>query len=117
MLVEPSAYAVNVSELMHKLPKEKKRGTQKTKLTAAEKAAAAEEKKQRTKERKEYAQLHGVRRGSADGKHDEIPVHAKDTIDQEAADEGLHVLVQASTCRRRILTEIYGNADASSSFP
>ena len=58
---------------------------------------------------KQYAIDHGILRGGFDGKHDAITSCADVPLDREAADEGLHTLVQAVTCRRRILTKIYAN--------
>lgn len=60
---------------------------------------------------KEYADAHGLRRGSADGKHDEACKGTEPKLTEDSLAEGLYVFVQTTTCRRRVLTAVYGNAE------
>ncbi|KAJ7302861.1 P-loop containing nucleoside triphosphate hydrolase protein [Mycena albidolilacea] len=92
LLVEPSAYGVNVEE----------QGMTRGKDASESEAA----KKKMAQKRKAPAQARGVNRGSVGGKHDAIFVKDTPRLDPEVADEGLHVLVQAGTCRRGVLTQI-----------
>ncbi|KAF7359579.1 p-loop containing nucleoside triphosphate hydrolase protein [Mycena venus] len=108
LLVEPSAYAV---DLFEELAKEQT-GQGKKKRQAKEKETDAEKRK-RAQEKKTYAKSRGLLRGAADVEHDEILVKDTPLLDPEAANEGLYVLVQAGTCRRAILTKIYNNASAA----
>ncbi|KAK0486708.1 P-loop containing nucleoside triphosphate hydrolase protein [Armillaria luteobubalina] len=61
-----------------------------------------QDRKRQTQQRKEYAKLHG-------GQDNAVLTQSSFPLDPEAADEGLYVLVQAGTCRRLVLTEIYNN--------
>ncbi|KAJ7302509.1 P-loop containing nucleoside triphosphate hydrolase protein [Mycena albidolilacea] len=91
LLVEPSAYRVDVAEEV-----------------AVDKAVTSEVAKTRqAQKRKAHAKVRGVNRGSAGGKHDTIFVRNTPPLDSEAANEGLHVLAQTGLCRRLVLTEIY----------
>lgn len=65
-----------------------------------------QDRKRQTQQRKEYAKLHGVYRGSVGGQDNAVLTQSSFPLDPEAADEGLYVLVQAGTCRRLVLTEI-----------
>ena len=56
-----------------------------------------------------HANSCGAKRGARGGQHDTIFVKEQPRIQPDAPDEGLHVLVQTGTCRRLVLTEIYGN--------
>lgn len=60
---------------------------------------------------KEYAEGHGLRRGSADGKHDEACTGIEPKLTEDVLGEGLYNFVQATKCRRRVLTAVYGNAE------
>jgi superfamily II DNA/RNA helicase len=114
LLVEPSAYGIDVKELLDKVAPTRGRGKGKGKAqTQVVESEAA--KKKKTQKRKAHAQARGVNRGSVGGKHDAIFVKDTPHLDPEVADEGLHVLVQAGTCRRRVLIEIYNNSDPSES--
>lgn len=57
---------------------------------------------------KGHANLHGVLRGSYGGASDVAPP-SDVPIDWNSLDEGLYSFVQTSTCRRALLTKIYGN--------
>lgn len=65
---------------------------------------------QKRKEAKAYAAIHGVNRGAYGGHTDLITVNQRPPLDFLDPNEGLHVLIQATVCRRKILAEIYGNA-------
>jgi hypothetical protein len=111
LLVEPSAYTIDLEkEVVNAGPAA--RGHQKSQ--AKEKKSEAEKRK-KAQERKTYAKSRGAKRGAAGGKHDAIFVHDTPRLDPEAPNEGLYVLVQAGTCRRAVLTEIYGNKPARKS--
>ncbi|KAJ6630467.1 hypothetical protein B0H10DRAFT_2208096 [Mycena sp. CBHHK59/15] len=92
LLVEPSAYGVDVEEQAAITQGKGKRGKD-----ASESEAA---KKKMAQKRKAHAQ-------------------ARDTprLDPEVADEGLHVLVQAGTCRRGVSTQIYNNEKPAPTVP
>ncbi|KAJ7035030.1 P-loop containing nucleoside triphosphate hydrolase protein [Mycena alexandri] len=112
LLVEPSAYGIDLAEgIATKTSggKGKKKG-EKEKETNAE-------KREKAKKKKEYAKLRGVQRGGAGGKHDTIFVVETPALDPEAQDEGLLVFVQTMKCRRAVLTEIYNNKPAQPTAP
>lgn len=69
------------------------------------------------KAKKNHAVCRGAKRGSVDGKHDAVLVRDSSPIDEEAADEGLLSLVQAGTCRRETLTQVFKNSPAVSVIP
>ncbi|KAJ7280066.1 P-loop containing nucleoside triphosphate hydrolase protein [Mycena rebaudengoi] len=113
LLVEPSAYTIDLEkEVVNAGPAA--RGHQKSQ--AKEKESEAEKRK-KAQERKTYAKSRGAKRGAAGSKHDAIFVHDTPRLDPEAPNEGLYVLVQAGTCRRAVLTEIYGNKPAQPTVP
>ncbi|KDQ53823.1 hypothetical protein JAAARDRAFT_61170 [Jaapia argillacea MUCL 33604] len=62
---------------------------------------------------KSYTQMHGVKRGSTGGKHDEVLVRETPKLDPMAKDEGLYVLIQTGVCCRQVLTEIFKNKNSS----
>ncbi|KAJ7622306.1 P-loop containing nucleoside triphosphate hydrolase protein [Roridomyces roridus] len=114
LLAEPSAYAVDLTEGATKDVAVKGKGKRHAKAKETETEA---EKRKKAQDKKMYAKLRGVLRGGVDVKHDEILARDSHYLDLEAADEGLHVLIQAGTCRRAILTEIYKNAPAEPTVP
>ncbi|EDQ98295.1 uncharacterized protein LACBIDRAFT_304441 [Laccaria bicolor S238N-H82] len=99
LLVEKSAYDVDLTD-----PQGKTKGKPKTK-----KANVREPTNYAKSKDKDYAVNHGVLRGAFGGASDEIPARIEVPLDQLAIDEGLHMLVQSMDCRRKVLTEIYGN--------
>ncbi|KAJ7768939.1 P-loop containing nucleoside triphosphate hydrolase protein [Mycena metata] len=112
LLVEPSAYGIDLAEgIAAKTSggKGKKKG-EKEKETNAE-------KREKAKKKKEHAKLRGVQRGGAGGKHDTIFVVETPALDPEAQDEGLLVFVQTMKCRCTVLTEIYNNKPAQPTVP
>ncbi|KAJ7226963.1 hypothetical protein GGX14DRAFT_693065 [Mycena pura] len=78
---------------------------------------SAAEKKRKAAERKAYANSRGAKRGAIGGKHDFIFKQDTPILDPEAPNEGLYVLVQTGTCRRAVLTLIYGNKPAQPTVP
>ena len=61
---------------------------------------------------KVYAIKCGVLRGAYGGLSDDVSVGIEVPVDVSASDEGAHSLVQSTTCRRGVLTKIYGNKKA-----
>ncbi|KAH9913599.1 P-loop containing nucleoside triphosphate hydrolase protein, partial [Fomitopsis serialis] len=55
---------------------------------------------------KDYADLHGVNRGSSSRK-DASPQGKQPPLDPESLDEGLHTFVQSTHCRRRVWAEVF----------
>jgi superfamily II DNA/RNA helicase len=103
LLVEQSAYTVQVekdvaSEVAAGKPAKGGKGAKKNSKTEL-----------KGKQRKEFAEARGSRRGDASGQHDTIILKEQPPIDEDAMDEGLFVLVQTGICRRKVLTEVFGN--------
>lgn len=125
LLVEQAAYGVDIGQDVREaeatakgLPK---RGKKQNKKRGKEKeTAGAEKPKRKTKEeakaQRNAAQARGSKRGTRDGQSDAIFVKEQPVLDAEIDDEGLHVLVQTGVCRRKVLTEIYGNKPPSKCF-
>ncbi|KAJ6451326.1 P-loop containing nucleoside triphosphate hydrolase protein [Mycena sanguinolenta] len=109
LLVEPTAYGIDVAEEIaaKKGPAPTKRGKGKGKAGQDVESEAA--KKRRAQKRKAHAKARGVNRGSVGGKHDTIFVHDTPPLNPETPNEGLHVLAQTGLCRRLVLTDIYEN--------
>jgi superfamily II DNA/RNA helicase len=61
---------------------------------------------------KGYAIKHGVLRGGYSGLTDEVAIDINVPVDVSSIDEGAHSFVQSTTCRREVLTKIYGNEKA-----
>lgn len=61
---------------------------------------------------KEYAIKRGVLRGAYGGLFDRVATGVDVRIDVSSVDEGAYGLVQSTTCRRGVLTDIYGNEKA-----
>jgi len=99
LLVEKSAYDVDLTE-----PQDDQKGKPKTK-----KANVRERTNYPKSKDKNYAANHGVLRGAFGGASDEICTKIEVVLDRLSIDEGLHTLVQTMNCRRKVLTEIYGN--------
>ncbi|KAJ7859516.1 hypothetical protein B0H14DRAFT_3446642 [Mycena olivaceomarginata] len=108
LLVEPSAYAIDLRAEV-----EKEHGAKGKKKEKAKEKESEAEKRKKAQERKAYAKSRGVDRGAAGGKHDAVLVADTPVLDPEASNEGLYVFVQTGTCRRAILTTIYGNQPAN----
>ncbi|KAJ7193305.1 P-loop containing nucleoside triphosphate hydrolase protein [Mycena pura] len=58
---------------------------------------------------KDYAVLHGQKRGTFSGKEDKISRLPEPEISAEAPGEGLYIYIQSTTCRRAIQTAIFRN--------
>jgi superfamily II DNA/RNA helicase len=58
---------------------------------------------------KDYSIQHGVQRGDATGSFDNMIGTCVVNLDSNSIDEGLYTLAQSTTCRRGVLTKIYGN--------
>ncbi|KAJ7030142.1 P-loop containing nucleoside triphosphate hydrolase protein [Mycena alexandri] len=58
---------------------------------------------------KDYAVLHGQRRGTFSGKDDKISSLPEPEISADAPGEGLYIYIQSTTCRRAIQTAIFRN--------
>ncbi|KAJ7038353.1 P-loop containing nucleoside triphosphate hydrolase protein [Mycena alexandri] len=112
LLVEPSAYGIDLAEVVAA----KVQGGKGKKKGDKEKETAAE-KREKAKRKKEYAKMRGVQRGAAGGRHDTIFAVETPMLDPEAQDEGLLVFVQTTKCRRAVLTEIYDNKTAQPVVP
>lgn len=110
LLVEPSVYSTVLDEHGGN-PTASQKGTKKKPANKKPGAPTAEQ----SKAKKKYAENRGLKRGSRDGKHDAVLVPDCPPIDHESTDEGLYSLVQAGTCRRRILSIVYGNTSDSES--
>ncbi|EDQ98673.1 uncharacterized protein LACBIDRAFT_298348 [Laccaria bicolor S238N-H82] len=103
LLAEKSAYMVDVeAELKSKEKAVNPKGDKRKKQI--------NEDSQKKKASKAYAVAHGVLRGAFGGQTDSIPVVQQPPLDTTSMDEGLYVLIQTTSCRRKVLTHIYNNA-------
>jgi hypothetical protein len=67
---------------------------------------------------KDYAVLHGQKRGSFGGKDDKISCQPEPSISGDAPGEGLYIYIQSSMCQCAIQATIFGNeAPVSILFP
>ncbi|KAF8172287.1 P-loop containing nucleoside triphosphate hydrolase protein [Pholiota molesta] len=66
---------------------------------------------------KDYAIKHGVLRGAYGGVSEQVVAGIDVPVDVASADEGIYGFVQAMTCRRGVLTKIYGNEKAAPTVP
>ncbi|KAE9385324.1 P-loop containing nucleoside triphosphate hydrolase protein [Gymnopus androsaceus JB14] len=103
LLVEKSAYAEDLNALKDLVEEPAKKSGKK------KKPGGAAQKKVSAKEKKKYAEIHGVNRGSHGGKKDHIYLKVEPVIDENLSNEGLFVLVQTGICRRQVLTKIFQN--------
>lgn len=97
LLVEKSAFDVDITEAVNKTKSTKRKGNIRE---------ATEYPKSKDKI---YAVNHGVSRGAFGGKSDTIPLRIAVPLDSFSLDEGLYTLVQTTECRRKVLTMIYAN--------
>lgn len=65
---------------------------------------------------KDYAVLHGQKRGSFNGKHDKITRQPEPEISNDTPGEGLYFYIQSTTCRRAIQATIFQNETPSACF-
>lgn len=62
----------------------------------------------------EYAAAHGVKRGQHSGKFDTMTrLDEPSEIPRDAAKEGLHLYIQTTVCRRRLIANVFENSDPS----
>ncbi|KAE9387374.1 P-loop containing nucleoside triphosphate hydrolase protein [Gymnopus androsaceus JB14] len=106
LLVEKSAYAEELGALQELLEDTAKKSGKKKKP-----GGAAAQKKTSAKDKRQYAEIHGVNRGSYRGKKDHVYLKSEPPIDETALNEGLFVLVQTGICRRQVLTKIFKNKE------
>ena len=92
LLVEPAAYNTVISSNNDSIDNVKSKMT-------------------KVKAPKEYAKNHGRNRGRLAGDEDILPVAEATPIDRSSADEGLLSVVQAVSCRRRVIALIYDNPE------
>ncbi|KAK7037172.1 hypothetical protein R3P38DRAFT_3311666 [Favolaschia claudopus] len=60
-------------------------------------------------QRRDYAILHGQKRGSFKGSVDAVPPRDEHVIADNTPREGIYILIQATICRRLILRQIFQN--------
>ncbi|KAJ6543187.1 P-loop containing nucleoside triphosphate hydrolase protein, partial [Mycena sp. CBHHK59/15] len=60
---------------------------------------------------KDYAVLHGQKRGSYGSKDDTIIRQSEPDIPNDAPGEGLYIYIQSTTCRAAVQATIFGNMD------
>ncbi|KAE9401327.1 P-loop containing nucleoside triphosphate hydrolase protein [Gymnopus androsaceus JB14] len=106
LLVEKSAYAEELGALQELLEDTAIKSGKKKKP-----GGAAAQKKTSAKDKRQYAEIHGVNRGSYGGKKDHVYLKSEPPIDETASNEGLFVLVQTGICRRQVLTKIFKNKE------
>lgn len=113
LLVEKSAYEIDLNAIQgtSTQSQQQKAGpnVKQTKKRSRGRAGAAKPKREKGTGGKMHCVAHGSKRGSRSGEHDVVFVNEQPKIDNTALDEGLYVLVQTGVCRRKVLTEIYGN--------
>ncbi|KAE9407458.1 hypothetical protein BT96DRAFT_1039472 [Gymnopus androsaceus JB14] len=107
LLVEKSAYGLNCEELVEEVNEAKKKAKGKAQTSRKPQKTTGEY----AKGGKGYAESHGVKHGSQDGKCDEL-VHAG-----WLPDENLLAFVQTGCCRCDMLTAIFDNYDSEPSSP
>ena len=111
LLVEPKAYSVATEDApAMDTPTanvcEGKQRTRRSKLTKNAKAG------QTKKAIQEYARGHGRYRGGRTAAHDVIaPWSVVTSFNHQDHTEGLYLFIQATTCRREILREVFDNPD------
>lgn len=62
-----------------------------------------------TKHTKDYAVLHGQKRGAYGGKSDAVTRQPEPLIPEDAPGEALYIYIQATTCRRAVQATIFQN--------
>lgn len=114
LLVEPSVYTTILNEHGEKPKTSSENGSKNAKSAKKKQATSpiAKPSSEDTKAKRNYAIARGVQRGGPDISRDVVLVRDCPAIDAESADEGLLSLVQSGTCRRDVLTDVYGNKPA-----
>lgn len=98
LLVEKSVYEADITK-----------APQPEGSVAKKKSKGIRQSEKYPKATKEYALQHGSNRGGYNTSGDQTGNGQPVLLDRHAKDEGLYAFVQSGTCRRCILTEIYGN--------
>lgn len=96
MIVERSAYSVNLTDSSETGARKRKKGIRQPKKTAEQKRQV-----------KDYAIAHGLDRGGIDCL-DDAPKGENPVLNLETEDEGLLVFIQSTICRRIIWARIFG---------
>lgn len=100
LLVEKTAYEADLSKLQDEMS---------ANVAVKKKAHGVRQSSIYPKASKSYAAEHGVLRGDSSGKNDKVEQCLPVPLDSGSIDEGLYTLVQTGTCRREVLTKIFGN--------
>jgi superfamily II DNA/RNA helicase len=100
LLVEKSAYDADLNKVFQ---------DQNFKLKSNKKSTVRQSSNYEKSKTKVYAIQRGVLRGSYGGLSDHITPDIIVHLDKISIDEGLYSFVQSTTCRRKVLTEIYDN--------
>ena len=95
LLVEKSVYEANLTRL--------------DEASSGHKKKSVRQSSTYPKAPKGYAIQHNVQRGSFGGLSDENLWKEDVPLDAKSLDEGLYSLAQTGSCRRKVLTGIYGN--------
>jgi superfamily II DNA/RNA helicase len=104
LLTEPSAYSVSLNS-----PEDNNSKESKSKRGQGRKSSSS---KKATKE-KDYARQHGRFRGDRMC-HDALtPLPQGQSVDDNDPTEGLYHFVQATNCRRGVVTDVFNNPDSS----
>lgn len=106
LLVERSAYSVNLCAGEHQPSRNTGKGKQQASTTKS--SASKLPGRRSAAVAKTYAEEHGILRGSC-ACTDDIPTGQQPPLDLEAADEGLLAFVQSTSCRRRVWAEAFDN--------
>ncbi|KLO09018.1 P-loop containing nucleoside triphosphate hydrolase protein [Schizopora paradoxa] len=127
LLAEPSAYtldtsppdepAFDVNEASQDGATSQSGKKTKSKKTAKSKTSQAKKSRpQKPRLSKEVAEQHGRWRGQRDGKGDSVPSLSGAAVTTSPPEvhiqedtEGTHALVQTSTCRRTVISSVFGN--------
>ena len=96
LLVERSAYNVDLLDDNTPQPPASKSKTKKVAATDTSKPAPKRDPKQV----REYALAHGLARGRS-SKMDNLPNGEQPPVNEDDPDEGLHAFVQSTVCRRK----------------
>ena len=111
LLVEPKAYSVATDDAatMDAPTANVRGGKQRTRRSKSMKKSKAGQTK---KSIQEYARGHGHYRGGRTAAHDMIaPWSVVTSFNHQDPTEGLYLFIQATTCRREILQEVFDNPE------
>jgi superfamily II DNA helicase RecQ len=107
LLVEPSAFSVDIQATLEQQQSETVSTTQ------GKKGVKRKTRKKRVTVQKAEAISRGLKRGRVDPVHDKDPClgQGQPAVNPDAEDENLLVFVQTRQCRRKVLTEVYSNEE------